>query len=183
MSLVYLLPLPGTDIDRISSSAAFPTVGGLATHRSPLPLAFHARNPFTIPIDPRIIPTTSRTKREEPVEDKPRRAPPPRSRAPSRRAPEIDEVYRKKVDALKESFKATLFDEKKKEIIECGVAELAKTLEAQKAVATIVFDGVVTQRLVDIAVTKKTTLLVGAAVADLEERPRGMTIVTFEDLS
>jgi DNA primase len=126
---------------------------------------------------------TSRAPREETVEEEPRRRPPARSRAPARRVPEIDEIYRKKVDALKESFKATLFGEDKKEIIECGVAELAKTLEAQEAVAAIVFDGVVTQRLVDIAVTKKTSLLVGAAVADLEERPRGMTIVTFEDLS
>ncbi len=125
----------------------------------------------------------SREPREAVVEDKPRRAPPTRTRTPSRRAPEIDEIYREKADALKESFKATLFGEDKKEIIECGVAELAKTLEAQKAVAAIVFDGVVTQRLVDIAVNKKTSLLVGAAVADLEERPRGMTIVTFEDLS
>ena len=97
--------------------------------------------------------------------------------------PEIDEVYRAKVDEMKESFKAVLFGEDKKEIVECGVAELAKTLEAQEAVAAIVFDGVVTQRLVDIAVTKKTTLLVGAAVADLENRPRGMVIVTFEDLA
>jgi len=121
--------------------------------------------------------------REPREEDKPRRGPPPRSRAPSRRVPEIDKIYRTKVDEIKESFKAILFDEKKKEIIECGVAELAKTLEGQDAVEAIVFDGVVTQRLVDIAETKKTSLLIGAAVADLENRPRGMQIFTFEDLS
>jgi DNA primase len=122
-------------------------------------------------------------RREEPREEvEPRRAP-PRGRAVSRRRViEIDEAYKEKIREIKESFKAILFDSDKKVIVECGVAELAKTLEQQESVEAIVFDGVVTQRLVDTAITKKTSLLVGAAIADLEERPRGMQIVTFEDL-
>jgi DNA primase len=126
-----------------------------------------------------------RTEREprEDTRDAPRRGPPARARpAPRRKVPEIDEAYKEKIGEIKESFKAILFDSDKKVIVECGVAELAKTLEEQESVEAIVFDGVVTQRLVDTAVTKKTSLLVGAAIADLDTRPSGMKIFTFDDL-
>jgi Na+-transporting NADH:ubiquinone oxidoreductase subunit NqrC len=75
-----------------------------------------------------------------------------------------------------------LFDKNQEVIVECGVAELAKTLEDQEEVQTIVFDGVITQRLVDIASKKNTQLMIGAAVADIENKPSNMKLVTFEDL-
>lgn len=110
-------------------------------------------------------------------------------RAPSRRRPvsrrvpvTVDEVYVSKIGEIKESFKALLFGDDKKVIVECGVAELAKTLEDQEEVHAIVFDGVITQRLVDIASKKKTQLMVGAAVADIENKPSSMNIATFDDL-
>jgi DNA primase len=132
----------------------------------------------------------SRTRREPRPADgfgRPERA--DDRRAPSRRRPAtrripvtVDEAYASKIGDIKESFKALLFGEDKKVIVECGVAELAKTLEDQKEVRTIVFDGVITQRLVDIAAKKKTQLMIGAAVADIEKKPSGMKIVTFDDL-
>ena len=94
----------------------------------------------------------------------------------------IDEAYKTKIGDVKEAFKAVLFGKKKDVLVECGVAELAKTLEAQDTVLAIVFDGVITQRLVDIATKKKTELLIGAAVADIESKPNSMKIVTFDDL-
>ncbi len=110
-------------------------------------------------------------------------------RAPSRRKPvsrrepvTVDEVYVAKIGEIKESFKAVLFGQDKKVVVECGVAELAKTLEDQEEVPTIVFDGVITQRLVDIASKKKTQLMIGAAVADIEKKPSSLKIVTFDDL-
>ena len=112
--------------------------------------------------------------------DKP--VPAPR-RTPTRRQPvAVDEVYASKIGEIKESFKAVLFNEDKKVIVECGVAELAKKLEEQESVPTVVFDGVITQRLVDIATKKKTKLLIGAAVADIEVKPNSLKIVTFDDL-
>lgn len=112
--------------------------------------------------------------------DKPK---PVAKRKPIRRQPvSVDEVYASKIGAIKESFKAVLFNEDKKVIVECGVAELAKKLEEQESVPTVVFDGVITQRLVDIATKKKTKLLIGAAVADIEVKPNTLKIVTFDDL-
>jgi DNA primase len=138
------------------------------------------------------------TKREAPTRDsRPRRdskrsddfpsrrdsSAPTSARKPTRRQPvAVDEVYVSKIGDIKESFRAVLFDAKKKVIVECGVAELAKKLEEQETVPAIVFDGVITQRLVDIAIKKKTELLIGAAVADIDVKQNGLKIVTFDDL-
>ncbi len=105
------------------------------------------------------------------------------SRRPAHREPiVVDEAYIAKIGDIKEAFKALLFDENKEVLVECGVAELAKTLEEQDAVPAIVFDGVITQRLVDIASKKQTEFLIGAAMADIESKPDSMKIVTFDDL-
>ena len=136
---------------------------------------------------------TSRTRREtRKSEDFPsrretspsrRETSPSSRRKPTRRQPvSVDEVYVSKIGDIKEAFKAVLFDEKKEVIVECGVAELAKKLEEQETVPAVVFDGVITQRLVDIAIKKKTELLIGAAVADIELKQNGLKIVTFDDL-
>jgi len=108
---------------------------------------------------------------------------PTRTRKPTRRQPvAVDEVFVSKIGDIKEAFKAVLFDADKKVIVEFGVAELAKKLEEQETVPTVVFDGVITQRLVDIAIKKKTELLIGAAVADIDVKQNGLKIVTFDDV-
>jgi DNA primase len=94
----------------------------------------------------------------------------------------VDEIFITKANEIKESFKAILFDSENKPIIECGVADLAKTLEGQESVHVIVFDGVITQRLVDMAGTKKTKLLIGAAVSDIENKPPTLRILTIDDV-
>ncbi len=130
-------------------------------------------------------PDSRRPRREKPERQTPRRdeRPPIRERRPPRReAVVIDEAFTSRIDEIKESFKALIFNSKKEVSVECGVAELAKTMEAQEEIPAVVFDGVITQRLVDIAEKKKTELLVGAALADIEHRPKGMTIATFDDL-
>lgn len=103
--------------------------------------------------------------------------------AKARKTPvSVDEVYVLKIQDIKEAFKAVLFNAKKEVIVECGVAELARKLEEQETVPAVVFDGVITQRLVDIAAKKKTTLLIGAAVADIENKPNDLMILTFDDV-
>ncbi len=94
----------------------------------------------------------------------------------------VDEEYVSKVSEIKEAFKAVLFNSKKEIVAECGVAELAKKLDELDTVSTIVFDGVITQRLVDSATQKDIGLIIGAAVADIENKGNKLQIVTFEDL-
>ena len=94
----------------------------------------------------------------------------------------VDEEYIKKIGEIKEAFKAVLFNAEKEIIAECGVADLARKLDEFDTVSTIVFDGVITQRLVDSAVKKNTGLIIGAAVADIENKAKDLQIVTFDDL-
>jgi len=137
-------------------------------------------------VAPRRKKLTRHSKRDtrRPAEEEEKELPslPARTQPRKRAIPEIDGEYLAKVKEIKESFKAILFGKDKKIIIECGVAELAKTLEEQNSVEAIVFDGVVTQRLVDTASKKSTSLLIGAAIADIENRPKGMQIITFDDI-
>ncbi|TET11897.1 MAG: DNA primase [Candidatus Thorarchaeota archaeon] len=107
---------------------------------------------------------------------------PRRGRTPRLSAENIDAAYIKAVTNVKESFKAILFGSDKKVLVECGVADLAKTLESQDSVDAVIFDGVVTQRLVDVANSKKVTLLIGAAKADIEKKPATMRVATFDDV-
>ena len=117
----------------------------------------------------------------EPLRTSPR-TPAKTVRTIHRPVPQIDEAYLAKIPEIKESFKAVLFGKDKEVLVECGVADLARTLEAQQTVDTIVFDGVITQRLVDMAAKKQTRLIVGAAVSDIETKPASLQIVTFDDI-
>jgi len=94
----------------------------------------------------------------------------------------VDAAYIKAATDVKESFRAVLFGSDQKVLVECGVADLAKTLESQDSVDAVIFDGVVTQRLVDIANSKKVKLLIGAAMADIEKKPATMRVATLDDV-
>ncbi|NOR39513.1 MAG: DNA primase [Candidatus Thorarchaeota archaeon] len=107
---------------------------------------------------------------------------PRRGRTPRLSAENVDAAYIKAVTDVKESFKAILFGSNQKILVECGVADLAKTLESQDSVDAVIFDGVVTQRLVDVANSKKVKLLIGAAKADIEKKPATMKVATFDDV-
>jgi DNA primase len=107
---------------------------------------------------------------------------PRRGRTPKLSAENVDAAYIKAVSDVKESFKAVLFSSDQKILVECGVADLAKTLESQDSVDAVIFDGVVTQRLVDVANSKKVKLLIGAAKADIKKKPATMRVATFEDV-
>jgi DNA primase len=107
---------------------------------------------------------------------------PRRSRTPKLSTENVDAAYIKAVTDVKESFKAVLFGNNQKVLVECGVADLAKTLELQDSVDAVIFDGVVTQRLVDVANSKKVKLLIGAAKTDIEKKPATMRVATFDDV-
>ncbi|MEE8182132.1 MAG: DNA primase DnaG [Candidatus Thorarchaeota archaeon] len=107
---------------------------------------------------------------------------PRRGRTPKLSAENVDAAYIKAVTNVKESFKAILFGSDQKVLVECGVADLAKTLESQNSVDAVIFDGVVTQRLVDVANSKKVKLLIGAAKADIQKKPATMRVATFDDV-
>jgi len=86
------------------------------------------------------------------------------------------------VKGLKGTLEAVLFDEKMKQIEQLPVSELADSLQRAEGVDTVVFDGVITQRLVDIASKKNIKHLVAARVSDAIKQPLSVNILTFADV-
>jgi len=87
------------------------------------------------------------------------------------------------VEKLKGTLEAILLDEKMNEISRIPVSELAEKLKEIEGVDTIVFDGVITQRLVDIASEKKIHYLVAARISDVVKQPLNVKLLTFDDVT
>jgi len=85
-------------------------------------------------------------------------------------------------EALKGTFEAILFNEKMEKIGRLPVSELADKLKDFEEVNTVVFDGIITQRLVDIASERNIKYLVGARISEVIKQPLGITLLTFDDV-
>lgn len=85
-------------------------------------------------------------------------------------------------ESLRGTFEAILFDEQMKQIAKLPVSELAEKLKSFKGVNTVVFDGIVTQRLVDIASEKNIKYLIGARVSEVVKQPLSVSLLTFNDI-
>jgi serine/threonine-protein kinase RIO1 len=67
-----------------------------------------------------------------------------------------------------------------KEIKRVSVEELYEELKkSKKKISSIVFDGVVTQRLVDLCKEKEIETIVGAKISDLKYRPKKPQVYNF----
>ena len=77
---------------------------------------------------------------------------------------------------------AVLLNKEMEQIERLPVSELAEKLQKMKDVDTVVFDGVITQRLVDVANEKGIKYLVAARISDEIKQPYGMHLLTFTDI-
>jgi len=78
--------------------------------------------------------------------------------------------------------KAVLFDEKDKEIKKIPVRELTDTLKKRSNISAVVFDGIITQRLLDIANNKKIKEIVGMKLGNVVKKPTSVNVLTKKDL-
>ena len=90
--------------------------------------------------------------------------------------------YKEVLNEVKDNNEAKLLDSNGKEIDSVGVDKLVDTLGKKKA-HTVIFDGIVTQRLVDIAADNKVNTLVGRRKGELSKVPKALTILTEDTLS
>jgi DNA primase len=86
-------------------------------------------------------------------------------------------------ESLKGTFEAILFNDKLEPIKRLPVSELADTLKGVEGVNTVVFDGIVTQRIVDIASEKNIKYLVAARISDVIKQPLNVNLLTFDDVT
>ncbi len=104
------------------------------------------------------------------------------SPAPARVAPVSSPEairFRPHAEALKGTLTARILDPEDKVIEEIAVRDLASRLKAYKDnVRSVVFDGVITQRLVDIASSNSIKNLIGVKIGNVAKVPADMEILT-----
>jgi DNA primase len=115
--------------------------------------------------------------RSQPVPSKP--APP---KPPVKLESKLDAKIREIFPALKDSLEAYVLDENLKILGRVPVSELANSLEGFSGAKVVVFDGIVTQRLVDIAKKLGVTALIGYKVPDNVSIPPEINAYTFSSL-
>lgn len=94
-----------------------------------------------------------------------------------------NDILRSHADQLAGTLNARLLDQKVDVLREVAVRDLADVLkEMQEDVKCIVFDGVVTQRVVDIAAEKNVARLIGVKVGNLTKTPASVKVMTIDDL-
>jgi DNA primase len=116
-----------------------------------------------------------------PAKRKPRAPAPQPPKTPKK--DEKAEKFRKLFIDLTGSLKAYLLDNKANVIKEVAVRDLAVALKNSKEkVSAVIFDGVITQRLMEIASEKGVEYLVGAKVGNITKKPAELRLFTAADL-
>jgi DNA primase len=101
--------------------------------------------------------------------------------APQALGPVIEKV-KEVFPSLNGTLEALLLDEALAEKGRFPISELVQKVDGDSKVKFIVFDGIVTQRLVDAAAKVGVTGIVGHRVGDIRNMPPTMSIGTFRDL-
>jgi DNA primase len=113
--------------------------------------------------------------RRMPPEEQPRRAPPEEPKARSELVPVVD--------SLKGTLEAVLLKGDGSQAARIPVSELVDKLKEAQDVSVVVFDGIVTGRLIDTAKDRNIGTIVGERVAEGVRIPRGLEVRSFRDLS
>lgn len=111
-----------------------------------------------------------------PVEDllKPKKAKPQRAEFPE----EIVNL----IKSLNGTLEAVLLNAELQPIERLPVSQLAERLQSVEGVDTVIFDGVITQRIVDIASEKGIKTIVASRVSEAVKPPLNVQLVTFADV-
>lgn len=130
---------------------------------------------------------TPRGQRDDKKSDGPSgggRSPRGREKAPKKAAHDPRAGIKETLQNLSGSLKATVLDKDGKPMMEdLPVRELADTLRgSKKQVQSVVFDGVITQRLLDIAADKHIATVVGVKMGNVAKVPENVEILTKDDL-
>jgi DNA primase len=96
---------------------------------------------------------------------------------------QVPENVTAKARELRGTLEGILLDQNMGEMARLPVSELASKLADYEGVNTIIFDGVVTQRLLDLAEERGVKLVVGDRIAELTHRPSSIKIMTLPEVA
>ncbi|MFX1565072.1 MAG: DNA primase DnaG [Promethearchaeota archaeon] len=85
-------------------------------------------------------------------------------------------------EKIQQTMMAVILDDKFKQVKETHVGELANELQQLKKAKALILDGVVTQRLIDIAEDRGIELIIGVRIGNIVKKPAKMRVHTFDEL-
>jgi DNA primase len=119
----------------------------------------------------------ARVKKEEPPPKKEEKKEPPKEKASAPRALDKEELL-SELDTLDNTLRARFYNSKLERITEVPVRDVIKTLGEAKDVNAIVFDGIITQRLADLASKQGVKVLVGLKIGNVNKVPENIEILS-----
>jgi len=122
------------------------------------------------------------TTEKEKTEQKPKQTPEKPKEEKQRIITEKQKNYVSILDDISGSLKAVLFDKNDKELKKIPVRELTDALKKSDNISTVVFDGIITQRLLDIANSKSVKEIVGIKMGNVVKMPTSVKVLTKKDL-
>ena len=125
-----------------------------------------------------------RRKREQPQSQQlPQPIPqPPKPQPQQRQKKMVPKQIVEIAQELNGTLESVLLDKDMKQGERMPVRELAEKLQQQKDIDTVIFDGVITQRLVDIAAERNISYLIAARVSKAMKQPLKLKLMTFEEI-
>jgi len=128
-------------------------------------------------------PPSKKEKREEkPKDDKKEKEDKKTDETEEKITAEKQKKYGKILKDISGSLKAVLFDTNDKELKKIPVRELTDSLKKSNNISTVVFDGIITQRLLDIANSKNVKEIVGIKLGNVVKKPSSVKVITKKDL-
>ncbi len=135
----------------------------------------HKQQQLPIPQPPQHPP------QQQPPQRKPQ---PPQERAPQRPPkPPVPEQIKENVKTLQGTLEAVLLNDKLEQIERLPVSQLAEKLQQVAGVETVVFDGIITQRIVDIAANQQIKRIVASRVSEAVKPAAKVELLTFQQAS
>jgi DNA primase len=151
--------------------------------RVPVNQARPMERPYARPERPERAERPERYERYERPYERPAivpEAPPP---TPALQKPDFPSAVFDTAKDLRGTLEAVVFDESGKELSKMPVSELAEKIPSMERAHLVLFDGVVTQRLLDIAASKNIRYVIGDRISDGAKRPNNVNVMTLTDLS
>jgi DNA primase len=103
---------------------------------------------------------------------------------PTKKLSEAQTLYKTMINDLATTSKAKILDASGEIIKEVPVRDLVNTLKSNaKGVNAVVFDGIVTQRILDIAADNKIATIVGTKMGNITKQPASVEVWTRDDLN
>ncbi|MCS7112809.1 MAG: DNA primase DnaG [Nitrososphaerota archaeon] len=92
------------------------------------------------------------------------------------------DILKKFASDVKDTLEGLLLNEKGEVLDRISVSQLAEKIESTENVRAVIFDGVISQRILDLALKKKIDVIVGRRMAEVARKPQNIRVYVFEEL-